>query len=493
MRAVIGIDRKIKRAWLDAVLDQMARASGPSDLRAFLDQRLRVDLAGPESRRKAIGILLKIWLVRRAQHMSIRNRGLSLSSSIARQEWIWLHWGMAALAYPFFRDCVEVVGRLLSLQDDFTTAQLQERLIRRWGDRATTREAAHKVVHTLVDWDVIRSTETKGRFLIVARMRSASPALQLWLLESLLAASSAAEIEAQQLLRLPEMFPFQLSIGIADVRRHDRFDVHRQGLDMDMVAVRPISMPAVQKPSKPRAAIGRRQSRPGLFQDTAEEQFRAPSDTGTSETVAVAASVHIDEPRETAEGKAQPVPANTRANATAEFAPVESETGEQMTRRRRLSANLDLPIEVPFSRPIRECARLFQDGHDFACIALGHELIIAILRLVCRVKLGVPHSKAPDIRSQFAGLTAVGALPILLKTSLEQVWYERSEYLSQNVGAARNRSKLEAAAESHIKLLVELSARFFRYTTVGAKIVPEHPEYWTSGRRSPPIKADAAG
>ena len=86
----------------------------------------------------------------------------------------------------------------------------------------------------------MRSTKTKGHFLLVARMSSPSSALQLWLLESLLAASSAEDVEAQQLLRLPEMFPFQLSIGLSDIRRHDGFHLHRQGLDMDMVSVRPV-------------------------------------------------------------------------------------------------------------------------------------------------------------------------------------------------------------------------------------------------------------
>ena len=169
---------------------------------------------------------------------------------------------MTSLAYPFFRDAAEVVGRLLTLQDDFTTAQVQERLLKKWGDRATTKEAAQKLLHTLVDWEVIRSTKTKGQFLLVARMSSPSSALQLWLLESLLAAGSAEEVEAQQLLRLPEMFPFQLSIGLSDLRRHDGFHLHRQGMDMDMVSVRQVRMATPAKPPKKRPAKKPKQPRP---------------------------------------------------------------------------------------------------------------------------------------------------------------------------------------------------------------------------------------
>ncbi len=167
---------------------------------------------------------------------------MALLPRISGQERIWLHWGMTALAYPFFRDIAEVVGRLLALQDDFTTAQVQGRMLTTWGDRATSKEAAQKLITTLVDWEVLRSTKTKGHFLLARKMTTSIPDLQLWLLEALLGASAADEIEAQQLLRLPESFPFTFSVGVADLRKHEGFNIHRQGLDMDMVALRKVKL-----------------------------------------------------------------------------------------------------------------------------------------------------------------------------------------------------------------------------------------------------------
>ena len=66
--------------------------------------------------------------------------------------------------------------------------------------------------------------------------------LQLWLLEAMLAASASDEIEAHQLLRLPELFPFTFTVGVGDLRKHEGFNIHRQGLDMDMVAFRQVRM-----------------------------------------------------------------------------------------------------------------------------------------------------------------------------------------------------------------------------------------------------------
>ena len=31
-----------------------------------------------------------------------------------------------------------------------------------------------------------------------------------------------------------------MSVGVADLRRHEGFNIHRQGLDMDMVALRKV-------------------------------------------------------------------------------------------------------------------------------------------------------------------------------------------------------------------------------------------------------------
>ena len=278
MRAVIGFSQKIKRVWMEAILDQLLQTTDTHELREFLDARLTEDLPGKESRAKAIGILLWIWSGNPQKQLALRDRAIERLPTITGQERLWLHWGMAALAYPFFRDAAEVVGRLLVLQEDFTTAQARSRLVTTWSDRTTTKEAAQKLITTLVDWEVLRSTNIKGRFLQANKHRTASSSLQLWLLEALLGASVVDEIEAQQLLRLPEAFPFQLTVEVNDLRRHTSFDIHRQGLDMEMVARRVSTQPRAPKPEKATAL-------PTLFdnqpEETASDQAQRRPDTET--------------------------------------------------------------------------------------------------------------------------------------------------------------------------------------------------------------------
>jgi hypothetical protein len=459
MTKVLGIDRKIKRAWIDAVLDRLTQTTDEADLRAFLDDHLKDEVSGKESRAKTTGIVLRIWSGMPSARIPFRDRAVAMLPCISGQERIWLHWGMTALAYPFFRDIAEVVGRLLALQDDFTTAQVQGRILTAWGDRATSKDAVPKLIATLVDWEVLRSTKTKGHFLLARKMTASTPDLQLWLVEALLGANAADEIEAQQFLRLPELFPFKLSIGLADLRRHERFNIHRQGLDMDMVSLRPVKKTmSVQSPKKP--AKKPKQTARTLFQGISDEKPKTLVAQPNIQEVIEVEPVPVEEPHAKLEpisdyAIAQPVEVEMTKPDRAE-----SRADVVRTGRLAIVADLDLPHDVPFSAPIRECVRLFHEGLDFACIALAHDTIDAILRLACRVKLSPTNAKCADIRSQFAGLSAIGVLPTPMKTRLEKLWYERINYLELGTAEAFGRSALEEVAASHILVLVELVGSF---------------------------------
>lgn len=164
MRKVVGLDRKVKQIWLDAALDHLGLEKNDEALRGFMNDQLQAELPGKESRAKVLGIVLRVWSTIPPERMHLRDRAIELLPQISGHERVWLHWGMTALAYPFFRDGVEVIGRLLALQDDFTTSHLQDRIVAAWGDRVTCKLAARYLLNTLVDWDILR---TRTSLLVV--------------------------------------------------------------------------------------------------------------------------------------------------------------------------------------------------------------------------------------------------------------------------------------------------------------------------------------
>jgi hypothetical protein len=430
MRKVVGIDRKIKRAWLDKVLDRLVTTKDEADLRAFLDRALRDELPGKESRAKSVGIVLRIWSGVPKERLALRDRAVALLTKISGQERIWLHWGMTALAYPFFRDAAEVVGRLLALQDDFSTAQVQARMLTAWGDRATSKQAAQKLLTTLVDWEVLRATKTKGQFLLARKQTTAVPELQLWLLEALLGASAADEIEAQQLLRLPESFPFTLSVGVADLRKHEGFNIHRQGLDMDMVALRKVRAEQPEKPAKPRKAKAKA-------------------------TETVQASLFDRQPDECV-----------------------SVNGQQWTL-----------ADVPFAAPISECAELIREGHFYAGVALAQAVVESAVLLVWRVKVRKRKNQTADFVKALEALRGKSLIDNTRKSTVEGLWADRDAILLHRAGADPDTHLLKEAARSSLALAEGIAREFFGYSQRDGGVIPDHPEYWSAVEEVKPVLA----
>ena len=362
MRKVVGFSQRTKKSWLDAMLDHLGREPDPRELKSFLDQALKEDLPSAASRKKSSGILMRVWSKVPAEHASLRDRAIRFLPTISGSEWIWLHWGMATLAYPFFRDSVEIVGRILALQDDFTTSQVRDRMLNTWGDRATTREATQKLLNTLCDWEVLRPANTQGHFLLANKNKTASTALQLWLLEALLNASESSEIEAQQLLRLPEAFPFAITVGVADLRKSEYLAIHRQGLDMDMVGLhRKTIKPAPKPVPKPKTKLS---------------PSKSVSDTGSS---AAKPTKAVSKPKPDLE-KSQ------RRAVSVLLKKADAQSLSERVERFREFHDAYEKLDGPFAEPIRHCIEMYRDGYFDGCIAISTTNIEQIVQSFGKAK-----------------------------------------------------------------------------------------------------------
>ena len=238
MTTVVGFDRKIKREWLDALLDRLADEQSEENLRAFLHQLLRDEHPGETARGKTITVLMRIWYFVPPEHQELKQSALELLKAIPAKDRIWLHWGMCLLAYPLFRDTATSIGRLLKLQSEFTLGQLHRRLIDSWGERSTVTRAFQRVVRSMVEWQTLADAGAPGCFKQCKQVSTRSRRLQMWFLKASHVAAGSELVESNHLMSLPSSFPFKVTISKAELRRSIDFTLHRQGLDMDMVAVR---------------------------------------------------------------------------------------------------------------------------------------------------------------------------------------------------------------------------------------------------------------
>jgi hypothetical protein len=236
MRRMIGFDRKLELDWLDATVGLCQESLDPGAVAGQLRQRLAHEIAGDEARRKTITVLLRIWVNVPAEDSRLRDEALQRVAEVNPEERLWLHWGMALLAYPFFRDVAATVGQLSRLQGTFSQAQVQRRMVENWGQRTTLQRAVQRLLRTFVDWDVMRDAGGRGSYDVAPPRRTENRNLALWLLDCALQANGAEQVPLRELGQLSYTFPFDLLPFIGDVRRSERFEVARQGLDLDMVA-----------------------------------------------------------------------------------------------------------------------------------------------------------------------------------------------------------------------------------------------------------------
>ena len=233
---MIGFDRRLDLAWLDATVGLCQRGSDSTQISEQLRQHLEAEVEGMEARRKTVTVLSRIWVNVPERDRPLRKEGLQLAASVAADERLWLHWGMSLLAYPFFRDVAATVGRLDRLQGAFSNAQVQRRMKEKWGQRTTLQRASRRVVGTLVGWGVLRRTSVPGSYVAAPRQQTDDRVLALWLLDCAMRASDAEQIPLRELVQLPCLFPFDLVDLTNDVRLSARFEVSRQGLDLEMVS-----------------------------------------------------------------------------------------------------------------------------------------------------------------------------------------------------------------------------------------------------------------
>ena len=236
-RTLVGFDRKIETAWLDATASRVASGATAEEIRAYLWRLLDTAVSGRRARQHTVTVLTHIWSQVPEEARALRNRMLRLLPEVTPKYRVALHWAMALATYPFFADVATTIGRLLALQGNVSLAQVRRRLVERWGQRSTIVRAAQRIVRSMVQWGILKDTAERGVYEPVEPRLEATGPLARALLEGLLLGMPSEAMPLDHALRHPALFPFRLDLAIHELRKTTRLRLHRQGLDMDIVSL----------------------------------------------------------------------------------------------------------------------------------------------------------------------------------------------------------------------------------------------------------------
>jgi hypothetical protein len=245
-RTSIGFDRRVDAEWLDAIAQQVATGMNGSELRAFAFALMDGVVAGGTKHgtaaQKTVTVLTRTWANVNPEVIGLRDRAIGLLPSLSRQERVGLHWAMAMAGYRFFGDLAGVCGRMLELQGDLNLDQVTRRLRESWGERSTMNRATQRVVRSMVQWGGLADTKTKGLYTLIPKRIAIEDAVAEILLEALLIHEGKG-IPVDHAIRHPALFPFELNLRAHHLRQSSRFEIHRQGLDIDVVNLANVPAP----------------------------------------------------------------------------------------------------------------------------------------------------------------------------------------------------------------------------------------------------------
>lgn len=228
----IGFARTVTRDWLDMAASLRVNSADAAVLRSALDEKLQPILQGKEFRRKTIDVLLGIWHKSESASPELHAAALRLyEQAYTSEEHLWLHYGLTLIHYPIFRFVTAAIGQLGRLDDVLTRRQIKSQVAAEMGHLGDLDRSVERICASLTEWGLFPEAEKRYTYRpAVNSLRTENPALQTWLLACALHAHPAQALLVSDLLRLPELFPFDLSgLGPAQLVQSGWFEITREG------------------------------------------------------------------------------------------------------------------------------------------------------------------------------------------------------------------------------------------------------------------------
>ena len=222
--------------WLDVTASMCVQNIDPKIIRLRLAETVSGTVTGVEAQRKTIDVLSAIWVKTEKTVPQIHKEALTLFPTLSTsEERFWVHYGMTLVCYPIFRKVSAVIGQISRMQEMITRKMIKDRISSEYGHLGGLDRSVERIIASLTNWGAILATDQKHHYRVLMRYFSAPENIQLWLLGSALYAHPADGIPFNDLIHLPELYPFRFTVGVEHLRQDKRFEVDRLGDGLQMV------------------------------------------------------------------------------------------------------------------------------------------------------------------------------------------------------------------------------------------------------------------
>jgi len=228
-------DRFVRYEWAERALEVAVKKESARILQSWLlEQGL-----GTESTRRTCNVLSHLWLVSMpsTSQLKIKEEAIHLFASVAPQDRIALHWGMALLQFPLFHETAQIIGRLGKLQKECHKSEVINRVLERHSNQTTIRRAVERILQTMKDWSILEE-KSKGLYLLKGSYSIQSAPLSEWLFRALLSVNTEKYWLLHDLLYAAEFFPFDLSAYHWVLRQSTQLAVERDSFGEEIIGMK---------------------------------------------------------------------------------------------------------------------------------------------------------------------------------------------------------------------------------------------------------------
>ena len=216
----VGFDQKIQFQHLDFLANTLGMSKS-INLYTVLDDKLIGIIKGTMSRKHVITILMKIWVGVESDVESIRDNIIKEYPYLSSDEKRCVHYCLTCIAYPFYREQMNYIGKYLKMADTVKSKVLVSQMKSLYGDRRRVEVASSAVFASSKDWGVITMDKIGVYSAIDKRLDVTDKLVKSLLIEVLMEhlSTNTVSIEMVNASALFFAFDYHVTVGDIDTKR----------------------------------------------------------------------------------------------------------------------------------------------------------------------------------------------------------------------------------------------------------------------------------
>lgn len=240
MNKGIGFSRTIMLDWLDATASMCIQNIETAEIRQRLSNVISDTVYGSDAQRKTIDVLLAIWEKSKKTVPLLNGMALELFPSLTTShERLWLHYGLSLAYYPIFRKCTSVIGQVGRTEETITRNIVKYRVAADYGHLGALDRSIERIIASLTNWGILLTTSDRSKYKIrPQKSKTNNSLLESWLLACAMESHPSEGIPFNDLIHLPELFPFFITLGVDALREAPFIEVLRQGGGLDIIQMK---------------------------------------------------------------------------------------------------------------------------------------------------------------------------------------------------------------------------------------------------------------